>query len=130
MRGRRLRGLLGGALLLAGLVCAFAGVSVWLGDDLLGTAAVGAAVAPTAWTPSVAPSETPVFTPEPTARQPDATAAVQAPAETALVWIPASGTRYHATDTCSGMQSPTQATVLDAVASGLVACQRCNPPAP
>ena len=47
-----------------------------------------------------------------------------------LVWIPWSGTRYHAIATCSRMQDAQEISLDEAVSQGLTACQRCNPPNP
>lgn len=43
-----------------------------------------------------------------------------------LVWIPASGTKYHSKSTCSGMKNPTQVTKEEAEAQGYEPCKRCN----
>lgn len=52
----------------------------------------------------------------------------EAEAEAALVYIPASGTRYHASATCSGMKSARAATVPEARGAGYTPCARCKPP--
>lgn len=44
------------------------------------------------------------------------------------VFIPASGSRYHALATCSGMIEPREVTLSVAKAQGLTPCKRCNPP--
>lgn len=46
----------------------------------------------------------------------------------AFVWIPASGSRYHKTDACSGMKDAREVPVAQAVESGLTPCKRCKPP--
>lgn len=49
---------------------------------------------------------------------------VQQPQEE-MVWIPASGKRYHSNSSCSGMDSPTQVTISEAQALGFTPCGRC-----
>lgn len=44
------------------------------------------------------------------------------------VWIPQSGSRYHAKETCSGMQEPKETTLFDAKQQGFAPCLRCKPP--
>lgn len=44
------------------------------------------------------------------------------------VWLPKSGSRYHMTPTCSGMQDATEVTLAQAKAEGFAPCQRCKPP--
>ena len=47
--------------------------------------------------------------------------------EDKLVWISASGSKYHKDPDCSGMQDPTQVKEEDAIAQGYEACGRCKP---
>lgn len=42
-----------------------------------------------------------------------------------MVWIPASGSRYHSNPDCSGMNNPTQVPLSTAQARGYTACGRC-----
>ncbi len=42
-----------------------------------------------------------------------------------LVWIPASGSKYHSHSGCSGMKNPTQVELEDAQARGYTACKKC-----
>lgn len=41
------------------------------------------------------------------------------------VWIPRTGSKYHRTPSCSGMRSPTQVSLADAVDMGYEPCKRC-----
>lgn len=43
-----------------------------------------------------------------------------------MVWIPASGSKYHSNSSCSGMNNPTQVTKSDAEARGYTPCKRCH----
>lgn len=43
-----------------------------------------------------------------------------------MVWIPSSGTKYHSKSTCSGMKSPRQIPLEDAIKQGYTACQKCH----
>ena len=56
-----------------------------------------------------------------------AAGAVQASDEP-LVWIPKSGSKYHATSTCSGMKNPVQVTLSEARDGGYEPCKKCHPP--
>lgn len=56
-----------------------------------------------------------------------AAGAVQASDES-LVWIPKSGSKYHATSTCSGMKNPVQVTLSEARDGGYEPCKKCHPP--
>lgn len=56
-----------------------------------------------------------------------AAGAVQASDES-LVWIPKSGSKYHATSTCSGMKNPVQVTLSEAKDGGYEPCKKCHPP--
>lgn len=76
--------------------------------------------------PSQPPSETPAQEPAPA---PDNAASAPAPqnqGNTNLVWIPASGAKYHSYPGCSNMKNPTQVTQDEAVAMGYDACKRCH----
>lgn len=88
-------------------------------------------------TENVAPAEpqqSPARTPSEPPSQESAPApgnAASAPApqnqgNTNLVWIPASGTKYHSNSGCSNMKNPTQVTQDEAVAMGYDACKRCH----
>lgn len=46
------------------------------------------------------------------------------PAET-MVWIPASGSKYHSKSSCSNMKNPTQVTKSYAIELGYTPCKRC-----
>ena len=45
-----------------------------------------------------------------------------------LVWIPKSGSKYHASSTCSGMKSPIQVELSLAKRLEYTPCKRCRPP--
>lgn len=60
-------------------------------------------------------------------------AAEQAAQETAtqqpqeeMVWIPASGSKYHSRSSCSNMSNPTQVTISQAQAWGYSPCKKCH----
>jgi len=58
-------------------------------------------------------------------------AVVQAAAsEAASVWLPKNGKRYHATPTCSGMNSTREVSALEAVQAGFTPCPQCKPSEP
>lgn len=42
-----------------------------------------------------------------------------------MVWIPASGSKYHSNSSCSGMNNPTQVTLSEAQNMGYEPCKRC-----
>lgn len=42
-----------------------------------------------------------------------------------MVWIPASGTKYHSHSGCSNMKNPTQVSLSDAKQNGYTACKKC-----
>ncbi len=46
-------------------------------------------------------------------------------ANSSMVWIPKSGSRYHSTPSCSGMKNPTQISLSEAQSKGYTPCQRC-----
>lgn len=59
-----------------------------------------------------------------------AQAAAQAEAEPQqpqeqMVWIPQSGSKYHSSSTCSGMNNPRQVTLSEAESMGYEPCQKC-----
>ena len=43
-----------------------------------------------------------------------------------MVWVPSSGTKYHSKSTCSGMKSPKEIPLEDAIKEGYTACKRCH----
>lgn len=43
-----------------------------------------------------------------------------------LVWVSASGTKYHSSSSCSNMSNPTQMTLSSAISAGYTACQKCH----
>ena len=45
--------------------------------------------------------------------------------ETASVWIPASGTKYHSKPDCSGMKNPSVVSESQAQPDGYTKCKRC-----
>lgn len=57
----------------------------------------------------------------------EAPALPAAAADTVQVWIPASGSKYHASATCSGMKTAQETTLTQAQADGYTACKRCKP---
>lgn len=42
-----------------------------------------------------------------------------------LVWIPRSGTKYHRSQACSNMKSPTEVPLSEAVDRGFTPCKKC-----
>lgn len=42
-----------------------------------------------------------------------------------MVWIPATGSRYHSNSSCSGMNNPQQVTVSEAESLGFTPCKKC-----
>ncbi len=50
---------------------------------------------------------------------------VQAPAVENMVWIPKSGTKYHATASCSNMKNPTEVTREEAIQRNFTPCKKC-----
>ena len=46
------------------------------------------------------------------------------PAET-MVWIPASGSKYHSKSSCSNMKNPSKVTKSYAIEMGYTACKKC-----
>lgn len=108
--GRRKRQFLGG-FAIAALLLAAAALSITWGDAL--------------WQGLLAED------PTPTAALPAATPIPLLPASEAdgtTVWLPWSGSRYHANPTCGGMQGAFEATLGEAKALGLTPCGRCKPP--
>lgn len=107
-RARLLRGIAA-----FGVIVCFAMVSVLFGDTLWDTAL------------TAQPTEAPVPpSPSPT---PDASAQA-ATVWVSTVWVPQSGSRYHKTYTCSGMQGAVEVALTQAQTDGFSACKRCNPP--
>ena len=51
-------------------------------------------------------------------------AVVQQPQEE-MVWIPQSGSKYHSKSSCSGMNSPQQVPLSQAISNGYEPCKRC-----
>ena len=43
-----------------------------------------------------------------------------------MVWVPSSGSKYHSRSTCSGMVSPRQIPLEDAIKQGYTACKKCH----
>ena len=80
--------------------------------------------------PQQSPAQTPSEPPaQESAPAPDNAASAPAPqnqGNTNLVWIPASGAKYHSYPGCSNMKNPTQVTQDEAVAMGYDACKRCH----
>lgn len=76
--------------------------------------------------PDPAPAETPPQEPAPAPLHTPSAPAPQSHGNTNLVWIPASGTKYHSNSGCSNMKNPTQVTQDEAVAMGYDACKRCH----
>ena len=142
-RSRRSRRKFIGALGIAALLLATAALSVTLGPALwegpLNTAkqldgmpAPTAAAAPEAiGMPGLAlPDDSQAVNESPTLEEPSPTPSEPfAPAQSGVaVWIPQSGSRYHADPTCSGMRDAAQVSLEEAKALGFAACQRCHPP--
>lgn len=51
----------------------------------------------------------------------------QPAADTQMVWIPRSGSKYHKKATCSNMKNPQEVTKEDAIAMGYESCGKCKP---
>ena len=43
-----------------------------------------------------------------------------------MVWISSSGNKYHSKSTCSGMKSPRQISLDEAIERGFTACKKCH----
>lgn len=67
---------------------------------------------------SIEPTQTPVPTVVPTINPTSNPISI-------YVWIPATGSKYHSTSTCSGMKNPKLVTVSQAISSGYTACKKC-----
>lgn len=55
----------------------------------------------------------------------DGQASVESDTNSATVWIPASGKKYHSKSTCSGMKNPTEVSRQEAEELGYEPCKRC-----
>lgn len=42
-----------------------------------------------------------------------------------MVWVPASGSKYHKSSSCSGMKNPSQVSLSDAESRGYTPCKKC-----
>jgi hypothetical protein len=56
---------------------------------------------------------------------PASSSQAQSEATAVMVWIPQSGSRYHRTSSCSGMNNPSQVSIDVAKQRGFTACGRC-----
>lgn len=116
--GKKLRpAALGMAVLLL-----FAGAATFFGDQLWDSVTLPA--------PTVVTSVAHTQAPTPTARPAQTTVPAARPQDNAAVYLPKSGTRYHASAQCSGMKDAAEATLADAIDQGYLPCKRCNPPPP
>lgn len=63
----------------------------------------------------------------PVAADPAPVPAAEEPAEviSVMVWIPRTGSKYHARSSCSNMKNPTEVTKEQAIASGYGQCSKC-----
>lgn len=68
--------------------------------------------------PTIEPTKTPVPTIEPTIEP------TYIP-NSGYVWIPATGSKYHSTSTCSGMKNPQYVTISQAISAGYTPCKKC-----
>lgn len=67
--------------------------------------------------------------PEPKAADPSPVPMTAAqPSDSLAVYVPASGSRYHATPDCSGMKNAREVSIETAAREGFTPCKRCNPP--
>ncbi|MDR0929343.1 MAG: hypothetical protein LBM74_06475 [Oscillospiraceae bacterium] len=100
-----------------------------LGALVLVFAALGLLLETTVLTEDFAPVA--AFTPSPPA-PPTAPPTASPPPDPAtfVVYVSASGTKYHDSATCSNMKTPRALTLLEAVAEGYEPCARCKPPEP
>lgn len=57
--------------------------------------------------------------------RPDPDTPTQSPSVGDSVWIPRTGSKYHRTPDCSGMNSPTQVSRSEAISMGYEPCKRC-----
>lgn len=125
---RGLAGFVGVAL----VVLSFAGLSVVAGGTLLDRILPALTPAPTLVQQTGTPTDAPLPTPKPSSTLSAATDGSLLPvsptAAEAAVWIPQSGSRYHLTSACSGMQNPTAVSLQEAIELGYTPCQRCKPP--
>ncbi|MDR0897898.1 MAG: hypothetical protein LBN04_08580 [Oscillospiraceae bacterium] len=96
---------------LGALVLAFAALGFFLETPVLTEAYLPEA----ALTPSPTAPPTPTPPPDPA---------------TFVVYVSASGTKYHDSATCSNMKTPRALTLLEAAAEGYEPCARCKPPEP
>lgn len=97
----------------------YAGVRAYIKTEFLTPYNATATIAPVTQTPgvaAVAPSTSGITVP-----------ASPAPAATSgnMVWISATGKKYHKHASCSNMNSPVQVPLSDALAAGKTACKRC-----
>lgn len=102
-------------VLVAGAVVMFAAISALFGDTLWDAVSMPE-TEPVAEMAAVEAIET------------QAEEAVAADSVLVSVWIPQSGSKYHKTDTCSGMQGAVEVAIDKAKLEGLTACKRCSPP--
>ena len=57
--------------------------------------------------------------------RPDPDTPTQSPSVGDSVWIPRTGSKYHRTPDCGGMNSPTQVSRSEAISMGYEPCKRC-----
>lgn len=69
-----------------------------------------------------APAPTPEPTPAPEPAPPAAPGGIP---DSATVWVPRTGAKFHSTPTCSGMRNPSQTTAGDARSRGYTPCSKC-----
>lgn len=75
--------------------------------------------------PTATPIPEPTPTPEPVQNLEETTPAESVVPQEEMVWIPASGSKYHSNSSCSGMNGPTQVTISEAQSMGYEPCKRC-----
>lgn len=109
------------SLATAAMLAFFAGFSIYFGDSLWDVIAPEAVVADE----SADALEAVVLPAAPLAIE--AAEPVALAAGEGMVWVPASGTRYHAISTCSGMKDATELVLQDAKLDGYQPCKRCKP---
>ncbi len=78
---------------------------------------------------NAAPASEPAATPAPVETTPAPVVTTPAPAEPqqqeVMVWISATGSKYHSRASCSNMKNPSQVTLEEAQALGLTPCKKC-----
>lgn len=67
----------------------------------------------------------PIVTPDPTPSPSPSPSPDSSSPGSNMVWIPATGTKYHSHSGCSNMKNPSQVTLAEAIARGYGQCSKC-----